>query len=96
MAAALGEVNYSIQHQVGGAWDLCAPHAILKAMGGEMTDLFGEEIAIYSDDAPANCNKRGYLATPPGVDAVFHKRLAGWMLAQPEVQKYRQEIKNTQ
>mmetsp|Transcript_2465 Transcript_2465/g.3768 ORF Transcript_2465/g.3768 Transcript_2465/m.3768 type:complete len:359 (+) Transcript_2465:46-1122(+) len=92
LAAALGEVNASIQHKVGGAWDLCAPQAILKAMGGEMTDLFGEEIEIYRDDAPANCNERGYLATPSGVDAAYHKRLAGWMLAQPEVQKYRQEI----
>ena len=58
-----------------------------------MTDLFGEQIEIYKDDAPTNCNKRGYLATPPGSDASYHKRLAGWMLAQPEVQKYREEIK---
>ncbi|KAL7540876.1 hypothetical protein ACHAXR_010436 [Thalassiosira sp. AJA248-18] len=93
LAAALGEVNCSIQHKVGGAWDLCAPQAILKAMGGEMTDLFGEEIEIYRDDAPTNCNKRGYLATHSGVDASYHKRLAGWMLAQPEIQKYREEIK---
>mmetsp|Transcript_2482 Transcript_2482/g.6177 ORF Transcript_2482/g.6177 Transcript_2482/m.6177 type:complete len:363 (-) Transcript_2482:129-1217(-) len=94
LAAALGEVGCSIQHAVGGAWDLCAPEAILKAMGGTMTDLFGEEIEIYRDDAPSNCNKRGYLATPSGMDAAYHKRLAGWMLAQPEVQKYRQEIQN--
>ena len=94
LAAALGEVDCSIQHAVGGAWDLCAPEAILKAMGGTMTDLFGEEIEIYRDDAPSNCNKRGYLATTSSVnaDAAYHKRLAGWMLAQPEVQKYKEAV----
>ena len=57
LAAALGEVACSIQHKVGGPWDLCAPEAILKAMGGKMTDLFGEEIEIYKDDASPRCNE---------------------------------------
>lgn len=92
LAAALGEVACSIQHQVGGAWDLCAPEAILKAMGGRMTDLFGEEIAIYREDAPSNCNKKGYLATPPGSEDLFHEALVAKMVALPEVQKYRDEI----
>lgn len=91
LAAALGEVACSIQHKIGGPWDLCAPEAILKAMGGKMTDLFGEEIAIYRADAPAYCNEKGYLATPPG-SADFHEALAAAMNALPEVQEYRKVI----
>lgn len=92
LAAALGEVTCSIQHRIGGAWDLCAPEAILKAMGGKMTDLFGEELAIYRDDAPPNCNERGYLATPPGSGEGFHEALAAKMVSLPEVQKYKEEV----
>ena len=94
LAAALGEVTCTIQHRIGGAWDLCAPEAILKAMGGKMTDLFGEEIAIYRDDAPAHCNERGYLATPPGSGDGFHEALAAKMMSLPEVQKYKEEVEN--
>ncbi len=92
LAASLGEVACSIQHKIGGPWDLCAPQAILKAMGGKMTDLFGEEIAIYRDDAPPRCNERGYLATPPGSEVLFHEALAAAMNSLPEVQKYKEEV----
>ena len=92
LAAALGEVACSIQHKVGGPWDLCAPEAILKAMGGKMTDLFGEEIQIYKDDAPPRCNERGYLASPPGSAHLFHEALAASLLVLPEVQTYRNEV----
>ena len=92
LAAALGEVTCTIQHRIGGAWDLCAPEAILKAMGGKMTDLFGEELEIYRDDAPPNCNERGYLATPPGSGEGFHEALAAKMMSMPEVQEYREKV----
>lgn len=91
LAASLGEVACSIQHKVGGAWDLCAPEAVLKAMGGKMTDLFGEEIEIYGRDAPQRCNERGYLVTPPGSEE-FHQRLVDAIKVVPEVQAYRKEI----
>lgn len=65
LAAALGEVACCIQHRVGGPWDLCASEAILKAMGGRMTDMFGEDIQMYRDDAPARCREWGYLASAP-------------------------------
>jgi len=92
LAAALGEVACSIQHKVGGAWDLCAPEAVLKAMGGEMTDLFGEQIDVYRKDSPARGNEKGYLATPPGSEEFFHKALVAAVNTLPEVQQYRQEI----
>ena len=92
LAASLGEVACTIQHKIGGPWDLCAPEAILKAMGGKMTDFFGEKIAIYRDDAPPRCNERGYLATPPGSEELFHEALAAAMNSLPEVQQYKEEI----
>jgi 3'-phosphoadenosine 5'-phosphosulfate (PAPS) 3'-phosphatase len=92
LATALGEVTCTIQHRIGGAWDLCAPEAILKAMGGKMTDLFGEELEIYRDDAPPHCNERGYLATPPSSGKGFHEALAAKMMTLPEVQEYKEKV----
>jgi len=92
LAAALGEVACSIQHKIGGPWDLCAPEAILKAMGGKMTDLFGEEIEIYKSDAPPRCNERGYIVSPPGSEALFHDALVAALIASDEVKEYRKEL----
>lgn len=89
LGAALNEVACSIQHKYGGPWDLCAPEAILKAMGGRLTDLFGEDIAIYSDDVPPRCNERGFIATGSGSD---HEALSRALLELPHIQKYRKEI----
>jgi 3'-phosphoadenosine 5'-phosphosulfate (PAPS) 3'-phosphatase len=94
LAAALGEVSSTFQHKVGGAWDLCAPQAILNAMGGKMTDIFGEEIAIYRKDAPSRCSERGYIATPPGSPAFFHEGLAAAFNSLPEIQQYKKDIEN--
>ena len=94
LAAALGEVTCSIQHKVGGPWDLCAPEAILKGMGGKMTDLFGNDIEIYrtGNDAVARSNERGYIASPPGSKDIFHEALAAALLYCPEVQDYKKEV----
>lgn len=91
LAAALGEVACTFQHKVGGAWDLCAPEAVLKSMGGRMTDLFGYDIAIYGPDADPRCNERGYVATPPG-SAIHHDALTAILRACPEVQQYQKSL----
>eukprot|EP00591_Stephanopyxis_turris_P013107 CAMPEP_0195529646 /NCGR_PEP_ID=MMETSP0794_2-20130614/32269_1 /TAXON_ID=515487 /ORGANISM="Stephanopyxis turris, Strain CCMP 815" /LENGTH=366 /DNA_ID=CAMNT_0040660993 /DNA_START=34 /DNA_END=1134 /DNA_ORIENTATION=- len=91
LAAALGEVACSIQHTYGGPWDLCAPEAILTAMGGRITDLFGDEIAIYGDDAPPRCNERGYVVTPPG-STIDHDAITAKLLATPFVQEYQKSL----
>jgi 3''-Phosphoadenosine 5''-phosphosulfate (PAPS) 3''-phosphatase len=100
LAAALGEVSCCIQHRIGGPWDLCAPEAILKAMGGKMTDLFGRDIQIYRDNAPSRCSAWGYLASAPSSSSlssgsekdVFHEALVASLLALPEVQEYKETV----
>jgi len=95
LAAALREVACTIQHKVGGPWDLCAPEAVLKAMGGKMTDLFGNKIDIYRLDYDTNrCNERGYIATPQATDKFsrLHDALVETMLELPEVQEYQKEV----
>lgn len=79
----------SIQHKYGGPWDVCAPEAILKAMGGRMTDMFGEDIAIYQKGAPSNCNERGYIATGPGSD---HDALVQALSEMPVIQAYKEKV----
>ncbi len=87
IGAALGEVACSIQHKVGGPWDLAAPLAILKAMGGKMTNLFGEEIDLLDE----RCNERGYIATPPGSEDLFHEGLVAVIGAQPAVEEFKKQ-----
>eukprot|EP00957_Ditylum_brightwellii_P183349 13965918-Ditylum_brightwellii.AAC.1 len=93
LAAALGEVACSIQHKFGGPWDLCAPQAIITAMGGRITDLFGDEISLYEPDSITKYrrNERGYIATPPGSD-IDHDALVALLNREPSVQKYKDSI----
>lgn len=92
LAASLGEVSTSLQHKVGGAWDLCAPEAIAKAMGAHITDFFGEDIDIYRKDSPPRANERGFLVSASDVD---HQILVASVLASEEVQEYRKSLLET-
>ena len=47
-----------------GPWDLCAPHALITAMGGTITDLFGDELQIYDPQQQSYGHEKGYIATP--------------------------------
>eukprot|EP00980_Cylindrotheca_fusiformis_P028990 scaffold22689_cov163-Cylindrotheca_fusiformis.AAC.5 len=89
LAAALGEVACSIQHKYGGPWDICAPEAILKAMGGRLTDLFGQDVNVFKADAPENCNQRGFIATGPGSD---HEALSKALLNMPVITDYQKTV----
>lgn len=89
LAAALGECATSIQHKVGGPWDLCAPEAIAKAMGADVTNFFGEEIDIYRKDSPANANERGFLVSGTTVE---HQQLVNCVLASDKVQEYQKSL----
>lgn len=89
LAAALGEVACSLGHKVGGPWDLCAPEAITKAMGGRMTDIFGAPIDMYRKDSPPRNNERGFLVSPPGSD---HQRILAVVKSCPGVQAYKKTL----
>lgn len=45
-------------------WDTCAPEAVLHAIGGVLTDLYGERYSYNPETTYANT--RGVLATAPG------------------------------
>lgn len=47
-------------------WDSCAPEAILTAIGGKFTDLYGNFYEYNKNVDPLN--KFGVLATAKGVD----------------------------
>lgn len=91
LGTALGECTASFQQKFGGPWDICAPEAILRAMGGRITDLFGEPIALYGKDAPSFNNRRGYVATTSSSDA-DHDAIVAMLLATPEIQEYRKKL----
>ena len=40
-----------MQAKFGGPWDTCGPEAIITAMGGRMTDIFGDPITVYAQSA---------------------------------------------
>ncbi|EFN86540.1 3'(2'),5'-bisphosphate nucleotidase 1 [Harpegnathos saltator] len=45
-------------------WDTCAPEAVLRSIGGVLTDLYGERYPYNPETTYANV--RGVLATAPG------------------------------
>ena len=90
LGAALEEVAASIQHKVGGPWDLCAPQAIVQAMGGQMTNLFGDPIDCYRKDSPKQAPEFGYIVSPVGSD---HDSLVTVVNKAPEVQAYREQVR---
>ncbi|XP_011305902.1 3'(2'),5'-bisphosphate nucleotidase 1 isoform X2 [Fopius arisanus] len=51
-------------------WDTCAPEAILRAAGGNLTDLHGN-LYPYDSNAP-HPNAKGVLATAPGENHAFY------------------------
>nr|XP_018910112.1 PREDICTED: 3'(2'),5'-bisphosphate nucleotidase 1 [Bemisia tabaci] len=54
-------------------WDTCAPEAVLRAMGGELTDMHGATYD-YSKDTP-HANTRGVLATALASDHEFYLKM---------------------
>ena len=91
LATARGEVDCTIQHKFGGPWDTCAPEAVLTAMGGKITDLFGKPISVYNDPKQ---NAFGFLATSKDA-AISHEDLSAALLANEAIQEYRQQVSDT-
>lgn len=47
-------------------WDICAPEAILAAIGGKLTDAHGKQYSYHKD--VEHVNKGGVFASGKGVD----------------------------
>jgi 3'-phosphoadenosine 5'-phosphosulfate (PAPS) 3'-phosphatase len=87
LSTALGHVDCTIQPKFGGPWDTCVPEAIIRSMGGQLTDLVGNDIVVYQSNAPKDSNKLGFLATGK-YSAIDHKELSSILRALPAVQAY--------
>ena len=61
-----GEADMALLNLKTSLWDTCATEAILAAVGGRMTDLFGGTIS-HREDARQN-NIYGVIATRKGID----------------------------
>ena len=91
LATALGEADCTIQHKFRGPWDTRAPGAVLTAMSGKITDLFGNPISVYNDPKQ---NAFGLLATSKDA-AISHEDLSAALLANEAIQEYRQQVSDT-
>ena len=72
LAAAQSRVAAAVMHTGTSLWDTCAPEAVLRARGGEVTDLFGAPIKYFLDqsgDGGGLVNKFGVLGLAPGFEA---------------------------
>ena len=63
LRVAHGSTTLSLLHTKTSLWDTAAPTAILEAMGGKVTDYFGEPL-IYNTKELGN--KMGVVASTPG------------------------------
>lgn len=91
LSSALGHVDGVIQHKFGGPWDVCAPEAILRSMGGKLTDLVGNEIIAYQNDKPSYFNELGFIATGKN-SGIDHDELTRIMQATAAVIEYRENV----
>ncbi|KAK3249234.1 hypothetical protein CYMTET_41330 [Cymbomonas tetramitiformis] len=87
LAAAFGEVDVALMHTYGGPWDTCAPEAVLTAMGGCITDLFGAPLAYwpYITGSGRGTQNLGFLATCPDSAAPPHLAICAQLRADPTV-----------
>ena len=85
LAAAIDDVDVTVQHKFGGPWDTCASEAVLTAMGGRLTDLYGEPLSVYEGGPegftsalrpvlPGRRNELGFVATG-AASAISHDEL---------------------
>ena len=64
LAVAEGRADLAIMNFKSSLWDTCAPEALVRAAGGELTDLFGERI-VYPAQPPPPVELVGGPATYP-------------------------------
>jgi len=88
LAVAAGRVDAAVMHFGTSLWDTCAPEAVVRAMGGTVTDLFGSPL-VHAPDSPfGTSNAFGVLATAEAFkdhSGVGHKDVCSRMCASGEL-----------
>ena len=59
LAVAEGRADAAVMNLKSSSWDTCAPEALVRAAGGEFTDIFGERI-VYRPE-PLDGDPSGHL-----------------------------------
>ncbi|CAB9527927.1 3'(2'),5'-bisphosphate nucleotidase 1 [Seminavis robusta] len=87
VAVAQQERSIAVLHFKTCYWDTCSPQAVLNAMGGKITDMFGSPLVHKDDKRYDYGNRWGVVASASGMEAV-HDALCARMRADFEsVQK---------
>ena len=86
LAVAEGRADVAIMNFKSSSWDTCAPEAVVRAAGGELTDLFGERLVYrptpLEDDDAGYLNACGVLASSaPYVER--HRAVCAGLRAEP-------------
>ena len=68
LAVAEGRADVAIMNFKSSLWDTCAPEALVRAAGGELTDLFGERLVYLAQPPPpaTYLNACGVIASAAG------------------------------
>ena len=65
LAVAEGRVDAAVMHFGTSLWDTCAPEAIVRALGGFVSDLFGSPL-VHGESPLGTSNAFGVFATSAG------------------------------
>mmetsp|Transcript_12214 Transcript_12214/g.17823 ORF Transcript_12214/g.17823 Transcript_12214/m.17823 type:complete len:349 (+) Transcript_12214:329-1375(+) len=69
LQVSYGSSTISLQGTGTSLWDTAAPSAILFALGGKVTDYFGNDL-VYGTNKGQLGNKRGVISSAPGAKGV--------------------------
>ena len=65
LAVAEGRVDAAVMHFGTSLWDTCAPEAVVRALGGSVSDLFGSPL-VHGESPLGTSNAFGVFATSAG------------------------------
>jgi 3'-phosphoadenosine 5'-phosphosulfate (PAPS) 3'-phosphatase len=91
LATSLGHIDGTMALKYGGPWDVCAPTAILKAMGGRITTLTGEDIHFDNQPNQNSMRKLGFIATGSN-SPIDHDQWVEDLRKSSELQNYVKQV----
>lgn len=77
----MGETTLSVMNDQTSLWDTCAPTALLIAVGGKVTDLFGDPLVYHDKELR---NKLGVFVSAAGAMA-YHDKITSAMRADSKI-----------